>query len=113
MAHTNTVIHLRDHSYRWIDINHVPRDGVPGDAPEDVLRSLLGHRAYGDSYMFPESETDLPIHGPYNPDMLSVASFAKVTPAQAGEAFDDWFFQCGPVAPEQVEGDLEAAAEDA
>ena len=107
MAQSHTTIALRDRSYRWIDVKHVPRDEVPGNAPEDVLRSLLGHPAYRDTYMAPDSETDLPMHGPYDLDMLSVASFHQVTRALAEEAFNEWLTQFGPVPSDLVDGDLQ------
>ncbi len=107
MRRPHTTIHLKDRSYRWIDIKRVPRDEVRGDAPEDVLCSLLGHPAYHDAYMAPESETDLPAPGPYDLDMLSTSSFREVTPMQAKEAFNVWLTQFGPVPPDLVDGDLE------
>jgi hypothetical protein len=100
-------IHLRDRSYRWIDVKHFRLGGEQVDE-RAYLGALLSHPEYRDHYTSPDSVTDVPIHGPYRLSEIEPSSFEERDEASVSETLNEWLERYGPVAPSEIEGNLQS-----
>jgi hypothetical protein len=99
-----TPVVFRDGSYRWVRVKRFFIDEK--EPAHRLLAALLLDPHYRDTYIVIGSETSDPIHGPYDLENITTATFENIDRARALSIFRTWADEWGPVPADQIEGDL-------
>ncbi len=100
-----SVVQIRDGSYRWISVKRFTLPTEPPQRPSDAIRTLLGHPSYWDAYIGDEGPSPH-IHGPYRLEAISPENFRTCDALTAMRTIEEWLHRDGPVSPEQIDGSL-------
>lgn len=88
-------INFRNHTYQWVSIKLF---ALPADADDyEVLRLLLGHVRYRDSYNGTGDEDMETIHGPYWLYAIAPELFSPVSAADAEALIRTWAEYAAPL----------------
>ena len=102
------MMRLRDGSYRWISVKYFRFPRSEPTSPEQAVTTLLGHPAYWDTYTGGDNISP-GVHGPYRLDAITVDQFQIVDAPSAELVLREWLERDeGPVADDQIDGDLDS-----